>query len=424
MRISAIATIAILLLSSRLLAESQEAVYYEAMKAEEAGEISKSIELFEKAAEIDGPYTDEIKDILKDYYQALGMNESSWSFRLQGDVSVHGMHYEESGGYEDIKDNGAETFFSLSLSANYTAGSLIHSFALNFSGNAFLGDTISSLDSAQWTLAPGVEYDLVGESFLVSAGADFKFNEKEWYPLMYGWLEKSIFRFDKNKFGVALSVSDEWDRQFTASLFASWRRFSPSGFNAALFVGGRYFAENVFDYDTWVQAFKEANPPRDTNFYQDPNRFGNPDFSGDPRFSGNPDFNGDPNFPKDTSIFGMRGEPDDFVYPDYTEYNVKWIGPYLRSQISYKFKYNFKAEISGNIFYGIVLDGPNSSYEKMSKLTGLWGPALYWSPNIMTFYIGAENVFRHYFDIPESYQGIQSESTSLWELKLGMKLDW
>ena len=424
MRISAIATIAILLLSSRLLAESQEAVYYEAMKAEEAGEISKSIELFEKAAEIEGPYTDEIKDILKGYYQALGMNESSWSFRLQGDVSVHGMHYEESGGYEDIKDNGAETFFSLSLSANYTAGSLIHSFALIFSGNAFLGDTISSLDSAQWTLAPGVEYDLVGESFLVSAGADFKFNENEWYPLMYGWLEKSFFRFDKNKFGVALSVSDEWDRQFTASLFASWRRFSPSGFNAALFVGGRYFAENVFDYDAWVQAFKEANPPRDTNFYQDPNRFGNPDFSGDPRFSGNPDFNGDPNFPKDTSIFGMRGEPDDFVYPDYTEYNVKWIGPYLRSRISYKFKYNFKAEISGNIFYGIVLDGPNSSYEKMSKLTGLWGPALYWSPNIMTFYIGAENVFRHYFDIPESYQGIQSESTSLWELKLGMKLDW
>ena len=60
----------------------------------------------------------------------------------------------------------------------------------------------------------------------------------------------------------------------------------------------------------------------------------------------------------------------------------------------------------------------------MSKLTGLWGPTLYWSPNIMTFYVGAENTFRHYFDIPESYQEIQPESTSLWELKLGMKLDW
>ena len=43
MRIKAIATIAILLLSSRLLAESQEAVYYEAMKAEEAG-VKKAIE--------------------------------------------------------------------------------------------------------------------------------------------------------------------------------------------------------------------------------------------------------------------------------------------------------------------------------------------------------------------------------------------
>jgi len=424
MRIKAIATIAILLLSSRLLAESQEAVYYEAMKAEEAGEVSRSIELFEKAAEIDGPYTDEIRDILKEYYQALGMDESPFSFRLRGDVSVHGMHYEESGGYEEVKDNGAETFFSLSLAANYTAGSLIHSFALNFSGNAFLGDTISSLDSAQWTLAPGIEYEIIGKSFLVCAGVDFKFNEEEWYPLMYGWLEKSFFRFDKSKFGAALSISEEWERQFTASLFASWRRFSPHGFNAALFLGGRFFAENVFDYDAWVQAFKEANPPRDTTFHQDPNHSRDSDFSGDPRFSEDPFFNGDPGYPRDTSSFGMQGEPDDFEYPEYTEYNVKWIGPYLRSRISYKFKYNIKAEITGNIFYGIVLDGPNSSYEKMSKLTALWGPTLYWSPSITTFYIGAENVFRHYFDIPESYQGVQSESTSLWELKLGMKLDW
>ena len=431
MRIKAIATIAILLLSSRLLAESQEAVYYEAMKAEEAGEISKSIELFEKAAEIDGPYTDEIRDILKEYYQALGMDESPFSFRLRGDVSVHGMHYEESGGYEDVKDNGAETYFGLSLFANYTAGSLIHSFILNFSGNAFLGDTISSLDSAKWALAPGVEYDLVGESFLVCAGIDFKFNEKEWYPFMYGWLEKSFFRFDKNKFGAALSISEEWERQFAASLFASWRRFSPRGFNVALFVGARFIAEDVFDYDAWVQAIQNSGYgkppdypdfPRDSSFYDDPYRFGNPDFSGDPNgFDGQRDF-------------GEQGDFDDRKAPppedstwntvDYPEYNVKWIGPYLRGRISYKFKYNITAEIAANIFYGIILDGPNSSYEEMSKLTGLWGPTLYWSPNIMTFYVGAENTFRHYFDIPESYQEIQPESTSLWELKLGMKLDW
>ena len=361
MRIGAIAT-AILLLSSHLFAESQESVYYEALKAEEQGQVSKSIELFERAANIDGPYTDEIKDILKEYYQALGMDESSLNYRLRGDFSVHGIHYEETGGYEDIKDNGAEAFLDVSLIADYSVSSLMHSFALNYSGTAFLGDTISPLDSTQWTMAPGVEYSLLGESFLICAGIDFKFNIEEWRPVLYSWLEKSFFRFDRNRFGAAISVSEEWDYQFIASLLASWRRFSTHGFNASLFAGPKFMTEDVFDYDDW---------------------------------------NG-----------------------DYPEYNVKWLGPYLKGRFSYKFRYNIAAELAMNLFYRFVLDGPNSDYEKVNKLTGLWGTTLYWSPNIMTFYIGVENAFRRYFDMPDSYEGLLSDSMSLWELKLGMKLDW
>jgi hypothetical protein len=361
MRTGAIAT-AILLLSSYLFAESQEAVYYEALKAEEQGQVSKSIELFERAASIDGPYTDEIKGILEEYYQALGMDKSSLNFRLRGDFSIHGIHYEEKGGYEDVKENGAESFFGVSLFADYTSGTLIHSLGLNFSGNAFLGDTISPLDSTQWTLAPGVEYNLLGESFLICAGVDFKFNPEEWRPLLYGWFEKIFSHMGRNKFGTALSVSEEWDYQFMASLLASWRRFNTRGFNATLFAGPRFATEDVFDYDNW--------------------------------------------------------------YDDYPEYNVKWLGPYLRGKFSYKFRYNITAELGINLFYRFVLDGPNSDYEKMNKLTGLWGPTLYWSPNIMTFYIGVENAFRRYFDIPDSYEGILSDSMSLWEVKLGAKLDW
>ena len=358
MRTGAIAT-AILLLSSYLFAESQESVYYEALKAEEQGQVSKSIELFERAASIDGPYTDEIKGILEEYYQALGMDESSLSFRLRSDLSAHGIHYEETGGYEDIDDNGGKTFFGVSLFADYAAGSLIHSLGLNFSGNAFLGDTISPLDSTQWTLAPGIEYSLLGESFLICAGADFKFNQEEWHPLLYGWFEKTFSRIDRNKFGTALSISEEWDYQFIASLLASWRRFNTRGFNATLLLGPRLTIDESYDYDNWPQT-----------------------------------------------------------------YHVKWIGPYMRGRFSYKFRYNVTAEFATNLFYGFVLDGPNSDYEKMNKLTGLWGPTLYWSPNIMTFYIGLENMFRHYFDIPETYQGLLSDSMSLWELKIGLKLDW
>ena len=64
-----IAAVALLLLVSHLFAESQESVYYRALKAEEAGNVAESIELFEKAVEVGGPYTEEINEILKEYYQ-------------------------------------------------------------------------------------------------------------------------------------------------------------------------------------------------------------------------------------------------------------------------------------------------------------------------------------------------------------------
>ena len=382
MKLGAIATI--LLLCSRVLAESQESVYYEALKAEEQGQVSKSIELFERAASIDGPYTDEIREILDAYYQALGMDEPSLSFRLRSDISVLGIHYEESGGYEKINRNGGETFFGLSLFADHSSGTKMHSFGLNFSGNVFVGDTITPLDSAQWTMIPGVEYNFLKEDLSLSAGIDFKFNAEEWRPLLYGWLEKKFIRLDKDKFGAVISATEEWDvyseeweYRFVASVLVSWRRFSTRGFNTSCFFGARFTAEDMFDYDAWLQRQQ----------YQ---------------------------------MFLPAEENGDY----YPKYNVRWLGPYLRGRFSYKFRYNFTTEFSTNLFYGLVVDGPNSNYEKMTKFTGLWGPTLYWSPNIMTFYIGVENAFRRYFDIPDSYEELLSDSMSLWELKLGLKIDW
>ena len=65
--------IAILLFVSLAAAESQEDLYFRAMKAEEAGDISLAIELFEKALEEPGPYTAELQEIVDDYRAALGI---------------------------------------------------------------------------------------------------------------------------------------------------------------------------------------------------------------------------------------------------------------------------------------------------------------------------------------------------------------
>ena len=59
--------VVILLLSSVLLAETQEAAYFRALKAEEAGDITLALESFEEAAALPGPYTEEIHEIVKEY---------------------------------------------------------------------------------------------------------------------------------------------------------------------------------------------------------------------------------------------------------------------------------------------------------------------------------------------------------------------
>ena len=57
--------VVILLLSSVLLAETQEAAYYRALKAEEAGNVALALETFEEALALPGPYTDEIREIVR-----------------------------------------------------------------------------------------------------------------------------------------------------------------------------------------------------------------------------------------------------------------------------------------------------------------------------------------------------------------------
>ena len=77
--------IVLLMLSSLLFAETQESVYYRAMKAEEAGDVSAALAAFEEAVEIPGPYTQEIREIINEYNKALGttaVTKSPWSFRF------------------------------------------------------------------------------------------------------------------------------------------------------------------------------------------------------------------------------------------------------------------------------------------------------------------------------------------------------
>ena len=101
--------------SSLLYAETQESVYFRAMKAEEAGDVSAALAAFEEAVQIPGPYTEELREIIDEYYKALDATtetKNPWSLRFLGDLGFYGLHYNEYGGVEKVSETGGDIFFS------------------------------------------------------------------------------------------------------------------------------------------------------------------------------------------------------------------------------------------------------------------------------------------------------------------------
>ena len=96
--------IVLLIFTSLLFAETQESVYYRAMKAEEAGDVSAALAAFEEAVQIPGPYTEEIREIIDSYYKALGPTTEKkipWSLRFLGDIGFYGKS-----GFTFARDKG------------------------------------------------------------------------------------------------------------------------------------------------------------------------------------------------------------------------------------------------------------------------------------------------------------------------------
>ena len=430
--------IVLLIFTSLLFAETQESVYYRAMKAEEAGDVSAALAAFEEAVQIPGPYTEEIREIIDSYYKALGPTTEKkipWSLRFLGDIGFYGLHYNEYGGVEKVSETGGDVFFSLTPFVDYSSGDWIHSFGLGFSGDWFVAnDDMPVLDTNDWNISVGLEYSLVGKSLMVDVGADIKVVEGAYVsPNFYAWVERDFYRFEKQRVGAAVWGYYDPDGPLSFALYGSWHRTVPYGLNGSAYVGARFEADSAVDFVKFVETYK--------NTVEDPENEGNVEqwnsyWAGSYPMYGNwqnpmqvcletygPEcYNW--NIGKiDSMYWAQRNAPQNLESTadvSIPKYYAKWFGPTLRSQVSYKFKRNITVEARLNLFYGFVLDGPDSDYEKMGKFSGVWGTMLYWKPNALTLYLGAEQFYKHY-SLPKYYVGIYPRNTILTELKVGFK---
>ncbi len=421
-------TLFLVLLASALFAQTQQDIYRQALEAEEAGDVSKSIELFEKARDAGGEYTEEINEILAEYYEALGgdADTSEVSFRFLGNLGFYGLHYAEYGSTKDVSENGGDLFASVSGYLDFSTGNWIHSIGVAFVSDWFVtNEDMPVLDTNDWTMAPGLEYSLVGQRLLLDIGVDFNItSEGDFNPAGYGWVEFDIARYTAQRFGVAGSIYYRKDGPATAGVFGSWHRSETQGLNGSAYLGAKYEADyllDILDYvgssqedcerDAWGNCIDQTFPT--INFEEvvakcvaengdslcwDPNVFQ----------------------PYIDAAYAELDQTEDLSFDRYWS---RWIGPSFQLRLSYLFKTKISVETKFDLFYAFLVDGASAEYEKMGKFSGKWGLVFNWNPNWLTLYLGAEQTYLRYV-LPNSLKDYFPETCLLTSLKAGVKVEF
>jgi hypothetical protein len=345
-------------LVSLVAAESQENLYYRALKAEEAENIPEAMALFRAAVAEQGPYTAEIQEIIDSYEKVLGetgndsletRDKDSWEFHTYGNVAFLGLNYKRNDVSEG--ETGTELSSTANVSVDYNSAEWNHSFEVSASGDWFINkDDMPSLDTSAWEATFGLGYSLIGNALILDIGADMNISEEDdWTPDFYLWVEKYFARMDKHKFGVAVMNYYNLDGSLFTMAYLSWHRYAKYGWKSSVYVGGRFEADSI------------SRP-----------------------------------------------------------YWLKLLGPSLKPSFSYRFKTDISIDTRMNLFYGFVVDGPDSEYEKVQKFSGSWALTISWNPGVVGLFLGAEQFYRYYV-IPSGYTIDYPRSSLYTELKAGIK---
>ena len=405
-----------LALVALLYAETQEDAYYRAMKFEEAGDITAALQAFEEAAALPGEYTEEIQGIIREYKSALGLadDDSSgaankanpWEFHVAGELGLYGMHYKETG--LDTAEKGGDLFINVNPYFDYVSGIWSHTFAASVQGDYFLNnDEMSVLDTNDWNLVLGLEYTLMGRGMLLDLGYDFNIEGDQLYSDFYLWLEKDLYKFEKQRVGVVAWAYYQTSGPMSFAAYASWHRTVSEGLNGTVYVGAKFEADSAFDYKSFMESYAEYKQAAST--YNDYWQY----------LSDHGAEMGDAEYEAYVSNSPVEPSVESVVY---RQTMGKWFGPVFRSRISYKFKNRISVEAKMNLFYGFAVGGPDEDFKKIKKFNGTWGGSVSWKYKMMSFYLGLERNYKH-MNLPNFYKGFYRESTVLTQLKLGVKWD-
>lgn len=243
--------LAILCLSlSFLYAESQESAYYRALQAEKNGDETAAQKAFEEALAIPGPYTQEIQEILALYRE----KSNPWDFHFSGDFSFYGVQATETFSASSHSENAENLNGTTNFILEYDAGNLVHALGATLAFDVFFrNENAKNIDSDRWQYSAGLDYSILGNTFIVDIGADFNdYDNESWNMDYFAWVDKTLFRNQTIRAGLSLWGFGNTDGSFSSALYGSIRNNSTRGLSAIFQLGARFDADSTFQDSKWI----------------------------------------------------------------------------------------------------------------------------------------------------------------------------
>ena len=174
--------ICILLQMNGVFADTvQDSLFEKALEAEDAGDAVQTIALLEMAREREGTHSEEIRQILSEYYDALGVSGTDFGeerrLHFFSKMELVGIYYKEFGDSLEASEFSGEGYLLLGVEYRRRFGGLQHTWAIRGMSNLFWHEDETVFDTSRWVFLPMLEYSLQGVRFEVDAGAGVQFSD-------------------------------------------------------------------------------------------------------------------------------------------------------------------------------------------------------------------------------------------------------
>lgn len=189
--------------------------------------------VFVPSAFADDPNADSTADAMAD--------ETPLELNFTADISAYGSNYKLHGGVDPSSDWNSGAEVSLESSLGWETGSLMHEVGVSFSA-----DETSEQDSSQWTFTPGLEYSLMGSTFIVDASVDFDFSSDRDMLMGYMlWLQKKFLKHGAYSLSASGWIYYRNDGRILGDGCVNFRRFVKKGLGGKISLGAKVDADTL-----------------------------------------------------------------------------------------------------------------------------------------------------------------------------------